>query len=420
MGGVVEDVVSGVGDIGQGIISGVDEGLTQLDDAIPQEAKIAAAIYLASQGIPVGAEGAALSGANAAVAADSAYLASSALTPSQLAAAAASSVEASQLAGLAGSALGSSLTPQAIASGASGALAADNAYLASQALTPAQLAQASASSIEASQVGGLANSALGAQVGTGTGLLGSAINFAKENPLTALGLGTAAAKALGGSTPTSSTATTSIDPDVKAAYLRNLEEARMVGAGLGARQFAPYAEYNLGMVEKYMNPYENQVVQNTLADIERARQGQISAEGARATAAGAFGGSRQGVTRSLVDEAALRNAGNLAAQLRQGGFAQAQNLGLAQQQMMQQYEQQKLDAQRNLGLERLNIAQGALSLQPARIGESTSTPIYRNQAASGLGGALGGAQLGSLIGGKSNPEYAGYGAAAGGLLGFLG
>jgi hypothetical protein len=232
--------------------------------------------------------------------------------------------------------------------------------------------------------------------------------------------GFAAASALGGSQPTSSTATTSIDPDVKAAYLRNLEEARTTAAGLGARQFAPYAEYNLGMVQKYMNPYENQVVQNTLADIERARQGQISAEGARATAAGAFGGTRQAVTRSLVDEAALRNAGNLAAQLRQGGFAQAQNLGLSQQQLMQQYEQQKLDAARGLPLERLNIAQGALSLQPARVGESTTKPIYTNPVASGFGGALGGAQLGSLIGGKANPEYAGYGAGLGGLLGFLG
>ena len=103
MGGAVSEVVDTVGDIGQGIISGVDEGLTQLDDAIPQEAKIAAAIYLASQGIPTGAEGAALSSANAAVAADSAYLASSALTPAQAAMAAASSVEASQLAGLANS-----------------------------------------------------------------------------------------------------------------------------------------------------------------------------------------------------------------------------------------------------------------------------------------------------------------------------
>ena len=258
---------------------------------------------------------------------------------------------------------------------------------------------------------------------TQTGLIGGALNWATANPANALqaaSLGLTAAKALGGSTPSSSTATTSIDPDVKAAYLRNLEEARATAAGLGTRQFAPYAEYNLGMVQKYMNPYEQQVIQGTLGDIERARQGQISAEGAAATGARAFGGSRQGVTRSLIDEAALRNAGNLAAQLRQSGFAQAQNLGLSQQQMLQQYEQQKLDAARGLPLERLNIAQGALSLQPARVGESTTKPIYTNPIASGFGGALGGAQLGSLIGGKANPEYAGYGAGLGGLLGFLG
>jgi hypothetical protein len=256
-----------------------------------------------------------------------------------------------------------------------------------------------------------------------TGLLGS-VGSALGNLSTAqqIGLGAAAlgaTGALGGSTPTSSTATTSIDPDVKAAYLRNLEEARATAAGLGQREFAPYAEYNLGMVQKYMNPYENQVVQGALGDIERARQMQISQEGAQATAAKAFGGSRQGVTRSLVDEAALRNAGNLAAQLRQTGFAQAQNLGLSQQQLMQQYEQQRLDAARNIGLERLNVAQGALSLQPARIGESTTTPLYQNTTASALGGALGGAQLGKLIGGTANPEYAGYGAGIGGLLGLM-
>jgi len=174
------------------------------------------------------------------------------------------------------------------------------------------------------------------------------------------------------------------------------------------------------MVQKYMNPYESQVVQNTLADIERARQMQIAQEGAQATAAKAFGGTRQAVARSLVDEAALRNAGNLAAQLRQQGFTQAQNLGLSQEALRQQYEQQKLDALRNLGLERLNVAQGALSLQPANIGGTQTTPLYRNPLASGLGGALGGATLGRLIGGTTSPEYAGYGAGLGGILGLLG
>jgi len=412
MGGVVSEV----GNIGQGIISGVDNALTSLDDAIPQEAKIAAAIYAASQGLPIGAEGAALSGANAAVAADNAYLASQAAGAGAIAAPVTTgSVLATELpafgatnAGFTLPAIPPEVSAISNANSVANAVSGGASSVPSAVTTAGEMtAQQTAEMIAKEQAGS-------------AGILGSALNFAKDNiPLTLAGAGLAA-KALGGSTPTSSTTTSSIDPEVKAAYLRNLEEARMVGAGLGQRQFAPYAEYNLGMVQKYMNPYENQVVQNTLADIERARQGQISAEGARATASKAFGGTRQAVTRSLVDEAALRNAGNLAAQLRQSGFAQAQNLGLSQQQLMQQYEQQKLDAARGLPLERLNIAQGALSLQPARLGESTTKPIYTNPVASGFGGALGGAQLGSLIGGKANPEYAGYGAGLGGLLGFLG
>ena len=253
---------------------------------------------------------------------------------------------------------------------------------------------------------------------SGSNLIGSALNWATASPqnaLTAAGLGLTAAKVLGGGT--TSTSSSSVDPDVKAAYLRNLEEARATAASLGQKQFAPFPEYNLGMVQQYMNPYEQQVIQGTLGDIERARQGQISAEGAAATAAKAFGGTRQGVTRSLVDEAALRNATNAVAQLRQGGFAQAQNLGLSQGALRQQYEQSKLDAARGLGLERLGVSHGALSLQPSA--GTQSAPLYTNQATSALGGALGGAKLGSLIGGTQNPEYAAYGAGLGGLLGFM-
>lgn len=398
MGGVVSEV----GEIGQGIISGVDSALTSLDDAIPQEAKIAAAIYAASQGLPVGAEGSALANLGATDAslgaAGAANAAGAVATPVTT-----GSVLATQLPALGATNAGFSLPsiPPEVS-------AISNANTIANAVNSGQMTAQQASEMIAKEQAG------------STGLIGGAMDWASANaPLALAGAGLAA-KALGGSTPTSSTATTTIDPDVKAAYLRNLEEARATAAGLGARQFAPYPEYNLGMVQKYMNPYEQQVIQGTLGDIERARQGQISAEGARATAAKAFGGSRQGVTRSLVDEAALRNATNAVAQLRQAGFAQAQNLGLSQQQLQQQYEQQRLDAARNLGLERLNVAQGALSLQPARIGESTTKPIYTNPVASGFGGALGGAQLGSLIGGKTNPEYAAYGAGLGGLLGFLG
>jgi hypothetical protein len=263
---------------------------------------------------------------------------------------------------------------------------------------------------------GFGAAAGGAGAAAGGGLLSGAMNWASANPLAAAGLGLTAAKALGGNQPTSSTTSTAIDPEMKAAYLRNLEEARTTAAGLGERQFAAFPNYNLGMVQQYMNPYQEEVINNAMNDIERQRQIQTANEGAAATAARAFGGSRQAVQRSLVDEAALRQAGSLGAQLRQQGFSQAQNLALQQEQLRQAYEQQKLDAARNLGLERLNVSQGALSLQPANLGGTQTSPIYRNQTASALGGALGGAQIGNLLGGSTG---AGYGAALGGLLGLI-
>ena len=395
MGGVVEDVVGGISDLG----ASIDDEILNTD--LGKAALLAGGAYLAAPYV-MGTGAATGTGA---------------LTATDLA------IGGGSLAGTAPTigATEAALTATDLAMGGGGGGAGFN--------LPAIPPEVSAIS-NANSIANAANAAnmtpqqtldmIAKEQAASTGLLGS-VGSALGNLSTAqqIGLGAAAlgaTGALGGSTPSSSTTTSSIDPDVKAAYLRNLEEARTTAAGLGARQFAPYPEYNLGMVEKYMNPYENTVVQNALADIERQRQGQISAEGARATAARAFGGSRQGVTRSLVDEAALRNAGNLSAQLRQAGFAQAQNLGLSQEELRRQYEQQRLDAQRNLGLERLNVAQGALSLQPANLGQSTTNPIYKNQTASALGGALGGASLGSLFGGTSGAQY---GALAGGLLGFL-
>ncbi len=250
------------------------------------------------------------------------------------------------------------------------------------------------------------------------GGLGSALGGLSTGQMLGLGAGALAlGGGLGGNKPTSSTTTTSIDPEMKAAYLRNLEEARGVASGLGQRQFAAFPQYNLGMVQQYMNPYEETVVKNALGDIERQRQTQMAAEGAQATASKAFGGSRQAVQRALVDEAALRQSGALGAQLRQQGFTQAQNLALQQEALRQAYEQQKLDAARNLGLEQQNIRQAALSLQPANIGGSQTSPLYRNTSASALGGALSGGMLGNLIGGSTG---AGYGALLGGGLGLLG
>jgi hypothetical protein len=80
-------------------------------------------------------------------------------------------------------------------------------------------------------------------------------------------------------------------------------------------------------MQAYFNPFEDQVVQGALGDIERSRQMQQMQGSAQAQRAGAFGGSRQGVAESLTNEAALRQSANTAAQLRSQGFQTAAGLG---------------------------------------------------------------------------------------------
>jgi hypothetical protein len=277
--------------------------------------------------------------------------------------------------------------------------------------TPAELAAAA---------GGL-----GSLGGVGTAIL----DFAKANPSIAGSLLGAVTSAIGSANaPTSQTSTTSIDPQIKAEYLANLERAKATAAGLEARQIAQpgqlYSDaesklYNLGMtpfgaadIAKFYNPYEEQVVQGALGDIERTRLMQEQANRDQATRARAFGGSRQGVVTGMTNEAALRQAATTGAQLRSAGFTQAANLGLQARPMdiaglqtslglgttRTALEQARLDALRNLGTERLGITSGALGLQPANVGGTTSQPLYNNTAGNLLSGGLTGAYIGSLLG----------------------
>lgn len=119
---------------------------------------------------------------------------------------------------------------------------------------------------------------------------------------------------------------------------------------------------------QYMNPYENQVVQNTMDDMERQRKIMANQVGAQATAAGAFGGSRQALMQSEADRNALQLMGNQAAQLRQAGWNQGQNIAgqaaLANQSAGLQGAQQRLAASTQLGnLSNLGFGMGQSAQQ---------------------------------------------------------
>ena len=304
------------------------------------------------------------------------------------------------------------------------------------------------------------------------------------------------------------TSTSSIDPQIKEAFLANFQQAQGVAGALPVQQFAGYnpmyqageealvntalagpgisgtdlaaqmAAYggiyqpsqitaqqtNLGLtgpgsIGSYMNPYTEAVRENALADLESARRSAIQQTGERATAARAFGGSRQGVAESLTNLGFAKQAGTLGtqlneqafnqamamqqadigrrsaadianqqaglqgAQLRLGGASQLGNLAAQQQALRlggaqavmgaggarQALDQQQMDAIRNIGLQRLGVVQSSLGAQPANLGMQATTPSYSNPASGALGGALAGGQL-----------FGPYGAVAGGVLGLLG
>lgn len=76
-------------------------------------------------------------------------------------------------------------------------------------------------------------------------------------------------------------------------------------------------------VGSFMNQYEDEAVQQALADIARSGQMQQAQLGANAVGAGAFGGARQGIQESELARNILEQQGRTAAGMRQAGFESA-------------------------------------------------------------------------------------------------
>lgn len=221
----------------------------------------------------------------------------------------------------------------------------------------------------------------------------------------------------------SSSQQSGLDPQIRDATLRNIQRATGVAESMGARQIAgfnqdqqsamntirSFADPNsLGMqqarmgaglvgsagmyqpqmisgqqaaregvrdisaatgasnMQAYFNPFQQEVVDVALGDIERARQMQQMQGAAQAQRAGAFGGSRQGVAEALTNEAALREAGRTAAQLRSQGFETAAGLGM--QDAARQIQAQAANQGVDMSLEQANAQlrqQAAMSNQAA-------------------------------------------------------
>lgn len=88
------------------------------------------------------------------------------------------------------------------------------------------------------------------------------------------------------------------------------------------------ANMGFGNINQFMNPYVDQVMKRSRADLDQSRQMALNDVGAQASAAGAFGGSRHGLVEAATNREFADATADLSSNLRMNGYNTA--LGAAQ------------------------------------------------------------------------------------------
>jgi len=126
-------------------------------------------------------------------------------------------------------------------------------------------------------------------------------------------------------------------PQVAGQDKLQLEAQKRAEAGLGSFQpFLDQAQAATGpqAFQQFMSPYQQQVIDTSLAEFDRQAQAQEQRIRDQAVSSGAFGGGREGVLQAEYQAGSDRNRAALQAGLLQQGFGQAQQA--AQQQFANQ------------------------------------------------------------------------------------
>ena len=154
------------------------------------------------------------------------------------------------------------------------------------------------------------------------------------------------------------------------------------GMGLGALQASQglFAPTSAG-VERYMDPYQEQVTQRALADIDRQGQLAQQAASAQAVSAGAFGGAREGIQRAEL----ARNLQDIKSQRivedRSRNFQQAQQTASQAFENQQARIMQAAPLYQGLGGQYANLGASLQGLQGADIGSQLQLGTLRQTQA---------------------------------------
>jgi hypothetical protein len=180
------------------------------------------------------------------------------------------------------------------------------------------------------------------------------------------------------------------------------QQARGLAGGLGDyQQYLTQAEQYSGpqAYQQFMSPYQQQVIDTTLAEFDKQRQMAQQQIGASAVGSGAFGGAREGIQQAEFGAQSLQDRAALQAQLLQQGFGQAQQAaGQAFQQqqglasLQPQLLGQQIGAMSALGQQQQAQQQAVLDAQAAAAKEAAFEPYTRyglvGQQLTGLAGGF--------------------------------
>ena len=237
--------------------------------------------------------------------------------------------------------------------------------------------QAKAAGTTAGQGLGLAQTGLGIAgqqlTGAGTSLGAAGQTIAGASPYTtaaAQGLGQAGAT-LGGT--------------------QGFIGAAQSGLGAAAGLTGTGAGTGTGSLSSYMSPYQQQVIDTSLAEFDKQAAIRQQAIADQAVALGGFGGGREGVMQAEYQTASDKNRAALQAQLQAQGFSEAQaarQADLQNQMMLSQGQLGLGQATGSLAAQQAQLAQGQLGLGQQQLGIGQAQAGIAGQEA-GLAGQRG-------------------------------
>lgn len=103
-----------------------------------------------------------------------------------------------------------------------------------------------------------------------------------------------------------------------------LNEDQLKAASMIREGYTPIDANSFGSaLQTFQNPFEEQVVQNSLRDVRNTGQGLLNDLGTGATSAGGFGGTRQAVLESDLIGQMSKAAGDVSANVRSQGYESA-------------------------------------------------------------------------------------------------